>query len=232
MVRFCVIFSIFLASSGALSLDHSKRSNPLAVHSPRPTTTTLLLLTTRGGSDVHSNDVDRRREIKVSTSLEVPFDALIAFDAFSDLPRQAEFSPWLRKVEYIVPPDNTHDRVGRNLGETKWYMGFRGVSFTWNAISTKLERPRLIEWESTSGMKNYGRVDFERKDENSTIMTLTMTFVAPRIVAGLFRRSSIMANFVQNQILRSTLENFRTVMMEKDLAGCPPLNQNDSCSAA
>lgn len=192
---------------------------------PRPTTKKLLLMTTRGGSDEPSNDVDRRKEIKVSTTLEVPFDAFIAFDAFSDLPRQAEFSPWLRKVEYIVPPDTTQGRVGRNLGETKWYMGFRGVSFTWNAVSTKLERPTLIEWESTSGMKNYGRVDFERKDENSTIMTMTMTFVAPRIVAGLFRRSSIMANFVQNQILRSTLENFRTIIMEKDLAGCPPSNK-------
>ena len=176
----------------------------------------------------------QRHEIKVSTSLELPFNAEIAFDAFSDLPRQAEFSPWLQKVEYLVPPPSLRSATtatttaidGRtikdmnqrlNLGETKWYMGFRGLSFTWNAISTRIERPSLIEWESTSGMKNFGRVEFQSQGKDSTVMTLTMTFVAPRLVAALFSRSSKLANFVQNRMLRATLMNFRDIMMiEKD----------------
>ena len=221
LLRVHVVICILLSSSGALSLDRGNRA--FIVPTFQQLRPTRLSLMTRGGSDEQEGDysVDPKREIKVSTTLDLPFDAEIAFDAFSDLPRQAEFSPWLRKVEYLVPPDEGVDRIGKSLGETKWYVGFRGFSFTWNAISTRLERPHLIEWESTSGMKNGGRVDFESKGANATTMTLTMTFVAPRFVASFFQRSSKLAAFVETRMLRATLVNFRDIMIEKDLAPGP-----------
>jgi uncharacterized membrane protein len=89
---------------------------------------------------------------------------------------------------------------------------------SWNAISTRVERPNVIEWESTSGMKNFGRVDFE-PTSSGTLMTMTMTFCAPRAVAKLFRRSNAMAEFVQNRMLRTTLVNFRDIVLEHDLGG-------------
>lgn len=219
LLRIHVVVCILLCSSGAFSLDRGNRGAFVVVPF-QPLQPTRLSLLTRGGSDEQEGDhgVDPKRAIKVSTTLDLPFDAEIAFDAFSDLPRQAEFSPWLRKVEYLVPPGEGVDRVGTSLGETKWYVGFRGFSFTWNAISTRLERPHLIEWESTSGMKNGGRVDFESKGANATTMTLTMTFVAPRFVAPFFHQSSKLAAFVEKRMLRATLINFRDIMMEKDLA--------------
>jgi uncharacterized membrane protein len=138
--------------------------------------------------------------------MKVPFSASVAFDAFSDFPRQAEFSPWLRKVEYLNP--------GTNLGETKWTMVYMGIHFSWNAIVTRIEYPNTLEWKSTTGMPNFGRVEFSPMDDNDTNVTMTMTFVAPRLVAALFRGSSTLANTVQNRIIRTTLINFRDAVQK------------------
>jgi uncharacterized membrane protein len=151
-----------------------------------------------------------KRAIVVQTSVEVPFSASVAFDAFSDFPRQAEFSPWLRKVEYL------NLNPGTNMGETKWTMGYMGIVFSWNAFVTRIEYPNILEWKSTTGMPNFGRVDFSpvNDNDNRTNVTMTMTFVAPRLVAALFRRSSTLANTVQNQIIRTTLINFRDAVQK------------------
>jgi hypothetical protein len=45
---------------------------------------------------------------------------------------------------------------------------------------------------------------------------MTMTFVAPRLVAALFRRSSALANTVQNRIIRTTLINFRNAVQKEE----------------
>jgi uncharacterized membrane protein len=158
------------------------------------------------------HDHDPKREITVSKSLQVPFSADIAFDYFSDLPRQADYSPWLSKVEYINPPPPGVKRAGRNWGETKWSLGLLGFKFSWKAICTTLDRPDCLEWESTTGLKNYGRVVFEPTREDETNVTLTMTFVAPRVICSIFRRSSAVANFVQDRMLHATLTNFRDIV--------------------
>lgn len=158
----------------------------------------------------------RSRTITVSTSIKVPFSAEVAFDNFSDITRQADFSPWLRKVEYLNPPPAGVDVRGKNWGETKWYMGFRGFSITWNSICTVLEKPGRIQWESTTGMKNFGEVVFEETSNFQTNVSLKMTFVAPRIAAAVFRRSSNIARFVENKMLYVSLKNFRDAVIEEN----------------
>lgn len=112
-------------------------------------------------------------------------------------------------------------------------MRFRGLSFSWTAICTKLDRPGgRIEWESTSGLKNFGKVIFEqlvvdhaatnnsaagtatgtRGGESHAKITFCMTFVAPRVVASLFRRSNALANYVQDRMISDTLHNFRDII--------------------
>mmetsp|Transcript_18729 Transcript_18729/g.22469 ORF Transcript_18729/g.22469 Transcript_18729/m.22469 type:complete len:247 (-) Transcript_18729:387-1127(-) len=160
-----------------------------------------------------------KREIVVSTSLEMPFPPEVAFDAFSNLERQPSWSNWLKSVKYVDPAEGDDGvEVAFGSRETKWTVGFRGISFSWTSISTRLERPRLIEWESTSGMKNQGQVIFESNSEGtSTDMTLKMTFVTPRFAAAIFRRSGKIANFVENKMLKTTLVNFCDVVMAEDL---------------
>lgn len=157
-----------------------------------------------------------KRTITVESALVVPFSQATAFDAFSDLTRQVDYSPWLRSVVYLNPPEDGIDVRGKDLGETKWTMAYAGVRFSWNSVVSRLERPHTLEWESTSGMKNYGSVNFVPIDDNNTEVTMRMAFVTPRLVAALFNRSSKIAHVVQNRIIQTTLLNFRDAVAAEE----------------
>ena len=83
-----------------------------------------------------------------------------------------------------------------------------------------MARPNRIEWESTSGMKNFGTVEFAPSTVASTMeteMTLRFTFVAPRVVSSLFRRSGKIRRYTEDVLLANMLEDFRNVVVEEDL---------------
>jgi len=148
------------------------------------------------------------REISVVVSLPLPFSDDIACSRFSDLPQQSRWSPWLSSVAYVD--------AGR---ETEWTLNVRGVRFSWRAVSSILEKPyRGIMWESISGLKNMGVVEFIPTGEDSCTMKVRMTIIAPRIVATLFPGASVFAeDFLQNKLLKWSLEMFRDVV-KGDLA--------------
>ena len=204
-----------------------------------------LYFSTRGGAE-HSDSDDTsssspeleqlpKNHIQVSSQIELPFSAEIAFDAFSDLPRQSTWSPWLTSVKYVNREktkngDSNDSSNNRAYQETKWTMkSILGVSYSWNAISTRLERPYLIEWESCKGLKNWGRVEFipcsttnattTTTSTTTTLMQLTLTFVAPRLVARWFQNhpDGGLARLVQQRIVGGTLRNFRDICLAHDV---------------
>lgn len=148
------------------------------------------------------------REISVVVSLSLPFSDDIACSRFSDLPQQSRWSPWLSSVAYLD--------AGR---ETEWTLNVRGVRFSWRAVSSILEKPhRGIKWESVSGLKNMGIVEFIPTGSDSCMMKVRMTIITPRIVATLFPGASVFAeDFLQNKLLKWSLEMFRDVV-KGDLA--------------
>ena len=152
-----------------------------------------------------------RRQIVVTAEEEMNIPIEIAYDAFRDLPRQPSWSPWLRSVEYLSDDKN----------ESLWRMKYLGLTISWKAINTNLERPYLIEWESTSGLKNYGRVEFERLSAQNTRMRFVMTFEAPRMAAAMIGKSSSVTRMVENKMLKKTLRNFRRIVTEHDLKRDP-----------
>jgi len=179
-----------------------------------------------------------KKEIAVSASIILPFQADIAFSAFADLPRQPTWSNWLHSVEYTdeIDDDNKEEVQeidGIALRETKWVMQWKkAFRFSWKSRVTNIMRPSLIEWESTSGLRNMGKIEFteqevteqvhsegnggERKGA-ATKMVLTMKFIAPRIVASVMKRSETISTFMEDKMLMPTLINFRNIVMEKDL---------------
>jgi uncharacterized membrane protein len=174
---------------------------------------------------------DYTHPIVASTSIDLPFSAQIAYDAFSDLPRQPSWSPWLQSVRLLdsSDDDSNDDESGPS---SLWTMKIAGLSYSWKSISTRQERPHVIEWESTSGLRNRGRVDIQPADDadcenksnggaSSCRMTLTMVFQAPRLVAALFRNDfHVLRERMEDRILRKTLSNFRDVVLRTDvLAG-------------
>mmetsp|Transcript_33176 Transcript_33176/g.39739 ORF Transcript_33176/g.39739 Transcript_33176/m.39739 type:complete len:301 (+) Transcript_33176:49-951(+) len=184
-------------------------------------------------SNVGTEDGLSQKEIMVSASVKLPFSAELAFDAFSDLPRQPSYSTWLNSCTYIddeISEDVQYSQCGIPMRETKWVMGWKKIRYSWNSKVTRVERPYVIEWKSTSGLKNMGviefvEVDVDMNDENTEIsssdvvteMTMVMKFVAPTLVAKLFRRSAKISTFMERRIVTPTLLKFRDIVMEKDL---------------
>lgn len=147
--------------------------------------------------------------IKVSSQVELPFSAEVAYDAYSNLPRQPTWSSWLDTV--VLSTDNPE--------ESRWTMKFMGIKYSWTAVAVKNERPHTIQWRSITGLRNYGTVRFSKYSGSgtSTLMTMRMTFVAPRAVSTLFRKSQKLANFVETTMITQSLHGFRDVVLEVDL---------------
>ena len=147
------------------------------------------------------------REISVQVSLPLPFSDAIACARFSDLPQQSRWSPWLNSVAYLDAG-----------GETEWTLNVRGVQYKWRAISKILDNPRGIMWESVSGLKNKGVVEFLPTSKDECLMKVSMSIMTPRVLASVFRgTSSFVEEFLQNKLLKWSLESFRDVV-KADLA--------------
>jgi uncharacterized membrane protein len=97
------------------------------------------------------------------------------------------------------------------------YLCIKHSSLT--AKDTSITRPNKITWESTSGTKNSGCVEFTPhiSSDNNTEMKLSFTFVAPRVVSSLFRRSNKLRSYKEDVLLMGMLTDFRNVVMEEDV---------------
>ena len=150
---------------------------------------------------------DTGREIQIQVTLPLPFSADTACTRFTDLPQQPRWSPWLKSVDYLD-----------SEGETEWTLNVRGVEFRWKAISKLLNDPKGILWESSSGLKNKGSVEFIEVSENSCLMKLRMTLITPRVISVVFRTTGdLVRDFIENKLLKWSLESFRDVV-KADLA--------------
>ena len=147
------------------------------------------------------------RDITVSVSLPLPFSDSIASSRFTDLPQMSRWSPWLNSVTYLDA-----------AGLTEWNLNIRGVKFSWKAKSEVLVEPKGIKWESISGLKNRGVVEFEPTSDNACMMKLKMSIIMPYILVSLFQgMPSVVQEFLQNKLLKWSLEMFRDVV-KADLA--------------
>lgn len=219
----------------ALSYNHGLRHRAA---SPKGISTCSRLSASNhvDAEDLSEEELDKlsKREIVVSASINLPFSADVAFSAFADLTRQPSWSPWLYSVSYIEEKASeiTYTECGIPLLETKWVLQWKkALRFSWKSKVRKFERPNMIQWESTSGLKNMGQIIFTEHGSNksdgqdlNTDMLLEMKFVAPRVVASLMKRSDKISNFMENKMLNPTLANFRNVVMEEDL-GISPMKE-------
>jgi 2-succinyl-5-enolpyruvyl-6-hydroxy-3-cyclohexene-1-carboxylate synthase len=176
---------------------------------PPETTTPPTLTTTSSSQESFTYQQSAGRELSVVVSLPLPFSDTIACARFTDLPQQTRWTPWLSSVAYLDTGE-----------ESEWTLNIRGVRFKWRATSKLLESPyRGIQWESVSGVKNVGVVEFIPTSADACLMKVRMTIVPPRIVATLFPPgASVFAeDFLQNKLLKWSLEMFRDTV-KGDLA--------------
>jgi len=172
-----------------------------------------------------------KKMISVSASVKLPFSAQLAFDAFSDLRRSPSWSSWLHSVVYIDidPSEMKYSECGIPMRPTKWIMKIGKMQYSWDSEVNRLDPPYVIEWESTSGLKNMGVINFSETIVKAkgtsagaysgvlTDMTIKFNFNTPRLVARVLRKSKRISAFMEHKILLPTLLKFREVVMEKDL---------------
>ena len=201
-----------------LGLDEIRDSSivpPEPIVRERPLMPSDSIDSNKGSRNAGANEFDASiitsssgREISVVASLSLPFSADTACARFTDLPQQPRWSPWISSVTYLD-----------SRSETEWTLRVRGVDFRWRATSSLLEAPLMgIRWESVNGLKNIGVVEFEPTGEESSLMTVRMTIVAPRILSSLFKGTAgFFDDFLRNKLLKWSLEMFRDVV-KGDLA--------------
>lgn len=201
--------------------------------SSSPSSTTSALGQTSSSDDYDINDdgsvssstfgmeeISIKRLIEIKSQVDLPFSADIAYDAYSNLPRQPSWSSWLDSVVFLDKNSKDGDSNRDNdMLASRWTMKFLGIKYSFEAIALRNERPWVMQWKSTTGLQNFGTVEFHPKPENpdTTTMKLTMAFVAPRPVSALFRKNTKIASYVERNLITKSLHDFRDVVVKTDL---------------
>jgi len=165
------------------------------------------------------NSKSKRKPIEISSWIELPFSAEVAYEAYTDLSRQPAWSSWLESV--VVLNDGSSNNSGKV--ESKWTSKMMGIRYSWTAEAVRNERPHTIQWKSVTGLRNEGIVRFYPRrgkgyDKGPTLMTLNMAFVTPRAVASIVKRSKKLSKFVEEKMIAESLQQFRdTLMLESNL---------------
>ena len=99
-------------------------------------------------------------KIEHSIDIDVPVrTAYNQWTQFEDFPR------FMEGVEKVTQLDDTH---------LHWVAEIAGKTQEWDAEITEQTPDQRIAWNSTSGDRNAGAVDFHRLDDERTRVTLTM----------------------------------------------------------
>lgn len=159
--------------------------------------------------------------IQISSQIELPFSAEVAYEAYSDLPRQPSWSSWLESVE-VVNSNNTVDRGKTSDNpkvESKWTSKMMGIRYSWTAQAVRNDRPHTIQWRSVTGLRNEGIVRFYPLKGNGyhqgpTLMTLQMAFCTPKAVTALVKRSKRISKFVEEGMIAQSLQDFKDVVVK------------------
>ena len=74
-------------------------------------------------------------------------------------------------------------------------------------------------------------MEFHPLADEGTQMKMTMTFTTPRFAARMVGEANSIARLVENRMLKSTLTNFREVMMREHDADASMTEQEESEAA-
>lgn len=211
-------FSTYVSNNGLLNAPSLSRAiYGLSLEEIRDSPITSIPVSTTGPTTARINTKSKKyeasaatsqsgKDISVVASLPLPFSAEIACSRFTDLPQQSRWCPWISSVTY-------------HGVETEWTVNFRGVPLTWRATSSILRDPWPgIEWQSVSGLKNRGSVEFIPDSPTSCHMNVRMEIVPPRLLQPIFQGTSVfLEEFLREKLVKWSLEMFRD-SVKADLA--------------
>lgn len=137
------------------------------------------------------------------------------FRLYSNLTEHPKWSPWLERID-----------VDNNTGVSQWTLFYLGLRYSWYAKNTVVEPPRMIQWESISGLPNKGKIEFigDRLACNSsspvcedegTLLKLTVSYNLPFAAAVVLRALGPVADTFIQRLLVDDFRRFESVLMSR-----------------
>lgn len=137
------------------------------------------------------------------------------FTLYSNLTEHPKWSPWLERIE-----------VDDNTGVSQWTLFCLGLRYSWFAKNTVVEPPRMIQWESISGLQNRGKIEFigDRNPcnanlsickEEATVLKLTVSYNLPLAAAVVLRALGPLADTFIQRLLLDDFRRFEMVLKSR-----------------
>ena len=138
----------------------------------------------------------------VTSNIQAPVNQVWA--VWSDLKAMPLWMSWIESVKTLDDEENVLPDL------TEWTLAANGFRFKWKAkINERVEAEKL-KWESVGGLPTKGSVDFSQKENNLTVVTLSVTYELPQILAPLMK-ASILGGMVTNE-LQENLNRFKDLV--------------------
>jgi uncharacterized membrane protein len=128
-----------------------------------------------------------------------------------DVPVSAAYDQWTQFEEFPRFMDGVVSVVQIDDKRLHWVAEINGQREEWDAEIVRQEPDRLIEWRSTSGTKNHGRVEF-RPVEGSTRIDVAMEYEPE----GMKEKAGSLLGFDEAQV-DEDLERFKHLVEGRDV---------------
>ena len=144
----------------------------------------------------------------VVTTVNAPLQNV--WHTWSDLDSMPLWMSWIESVKTIDQQTSTLPDL------TEWTLAANGFKFRWKAQITERIDLEKLKWESVGGLPTRGSVLFQKNHENSTLVTLSITYELPKMIARLMEQN-ILGKMVTNE-LQANIDRFKS-LVEKNY--CP-----------
>ena len=103
-----------------------------------------------------------------------------------------------------------HVSTNATVLRTEWTLAANGFKFRWKAQITERIDLEKLKWESVGGLPTRGSVLFKKNHESSTLVTLSITYELPKMIARLMEEN-ILGKMVTNE-LQANIDRFKDLV--------------------
>ena len=135
----------------------------------------------------------------VVTTVKAPLDNV--WKTWSDLDSMPLWMSWIESVKTLDQNTSTLPDL------TEWTLAANGFRFKWKAQITERIDLEKLKWESVGGLPTRGSVLFQKNHEKSTLVTLSITYELPKMIARLMEEN-ILGKMVTNE-LQANIDRFK-----------------------
>ena len=135
----------------------------------------------------------------VITTVNAPLENV--WYTWSDLDSMPLWMSWIESVKTIDKKTSTLPDL------TEWTLAANGFKFRWKAQITERIDLEKLKWESVGGLPTRGSVLFQKNHEKSTLVTLSITYELPKMIARLMEEN-ILGKMVTNE-LQANIDRFK-----------------------